>query len=321
MLVRIDKDWSSPDFKRQSPTSSGIWEGITFTDEPVKECDLLIVFNSPNKDIKVKCPAGNKWLFTQESPIELYQWHTDSFKYFDKVFTYWDDSVSNNIFHEQTALPWHIGKSYDELIKLSLSESVPFKNKLVSWVTSNASHKEGHKLRMSLKDYLEQQHFEFDLFGRGFNPIPDKFDGIAPYKYSLAIENYACQDYWTEKIADCFLSWTIPIYWGATNIHSYFPTDSMIRIDPGDLKGSLEIIREAIDSNFYDRNFAALAEARNLILNKYQMFPHICTLINKYSSNQFNIKVNSYIPANSEYHKNQSGMFYIKTRVKKIFRL
>lgn len=319
MLVRIDKDWSSPDFKRQSPSSSGVWNGITFTDEPVKECDLLIVFNSPNRDIKVKCPVGNKWLFTQESPIEIYRWQTNSFKYFDKVFTYWDSSVSNNIIHEQTALPWHIGKNYDELVKLSLNESLPLKNKLVSWVTSNASHKEGHKLRMNLKNYLEQQHFEFDLFGRGFNPIPDKFDGIAPYKYSLAIENYSCQDYWTEKIADCFLSWTIPIYWGATNILSYFPENSMIRIDPSDPLKSLEIIREAIDSNFFERNCEALAEARDLVLNKYQMFPHICGLIQKYESEKFNTKVNSFTPTNPEHYKNQSVISYIKRLIKSVF--
>ena len=29
----------------------------------------------------------------------------------------------------------------------------------------------------------------FDLFGRGFHPIADKWDGIAPYRYSIAFEN------------------------------------------------------------------------------------------------------------------------------------
>ena len=239
MLIRIEKDWPFPDLDRQSPANSGVWEGIQFTYDPVRECDLLLVLNSPNRDIRVRCPLGNRWLFSQESPTAMYRWHQDSFKYFDKVFTFWDQAGPAQLIRDQTALPWHIGKTYDELSALTLLQSLPVKRDAVSWVTSAATHKEGHKLRMSFKDFLIQQRFSFDLFGRGFSPIDDKFDGIHPYKYSIAIENYACDDYWTEKIADCFLSWTIPIYWGAKNILSYFPANSMILIDPSDSARSL----------------------------------------------------------------------------------
>lgn len=298
MLIRIDKDWGFPDVKQQSPASTCKWGDFEFTFEPVKECDLLISLNPPNKEIKVKCPPGNKWLFTLESPIDQYKWHIDSFEYFDKVFTYWDDSVAGNILHEQTALPWHIGRSYDQLMALTREPGLLIKKDAVSWVTSNATHKEGHKLRMGFKDYLIEQGFSFDLFGRGFNPIDDKFDGIYPYKYSLAIENYPCNDYWTEKIADCFLSWTVPIYWGCKNILSYFPEKSIILIDPSDPQAALKTIQHAIDSGYYHQNLDALAEARDLVLNKYQLFPHVSGLIKKYGVQEGGNKKRSYIPKN-----------------------
>jgi hypothetical protein len=70
-----------------------------------------------------------------------------------------------------------------------------------------------------------------DLFGRAARPIDDKWDGLAPYHFSLAIENTVATDYWTEKVADCFLSWTCPIYNGAPNLADFFPRDSFIQID------------------------------------------------------------------------------------------
>lgn len=316
MLVRIQKDWDFPNIKQQTPSFSCVWDDVHFTFDPVRDCDLLIALNPPNKDIKVRCPEGNKWLFTGESPIEQYRWHTDSFQHFDKVFTFWDSSVAGNIVHEQTSLPWHIGKSYDELIALGCKESIAAKQDRVSWVTSNAAHKQGHKLRMGFKDYLLEQGFGFDLFGRGFNPINDKFDGIFPYRYSLAIENYSCNDYWTEKIADCFLSWTIPIYWGAKNILSYFPEKSMILINPNDHKRSLQIIRDAMESDYFYSNLGALAEARDLVLNKYQLFPHVCQLIKKYELGEGNRRIKSFIPAN-QMHLGTLNLF---TKLKRALR-
>ncbi|MBV8502245.1 MAG: hypothetical protein JO006_11030 [Paucibacter sp.] len=317
MLVRIEKDWGYPDFRRQSRGFSATWDGIRFTDEPVRDCDLLVVFNSPVRDIRVNCPPGNRWLFTQESPIEMYRWHTDSFKYFDRVFTYWGDEISPNIEHEQTSLPWHVGRSYDQLMALGREEALAAKVRNLSWVTSNATHKEGHKLRMALKSHLESSGMPFDLFGRGFSPIADKFDGIFPYKYSLAIENYRCADYWTEKIADCFLSWTMPVYWGASNIRDYFPAEAMLEIDPGDPVAALRVIQEAIQSGRYERGLDAIAHARDLVLNKYQLFPHIVQLLSQREAPSLSSRQAAFIPAHPHHYKNETRLGMVRRLVKR----
>jgi hypothetical protein len=321
MLVRIQKNWDFPDFMRQTPQSKGVWNNIQFTTDRVDNCDLLIVLNSPHIPVNANFPDGNAWLFSQESPIEGYRWHTNSFKYFDKVFTFWDKSISPNIIHMQTALPWHIDKCYDDLVKQKFDDCIHLKLDAVSWVTSDASNKEGHKLRIGLKDYLLEQQFSFDLFGKGFNYIPDKFDGIFPYKYSIAIENYSCNDYWTEKIADCFLSWTIPVYWGAKNILSYFPANSMLLIDPNNKELSLKTIRNAIDNDYYNKNLQALSEARELVLNKYQLFPHVCSLISEYSIHEGMKKKKQYIPVNPHYKKSFHFPTFIIASIKKLIKI
>lgn len=312
MLVRIVKDWSYPDLFRQSPGGSGAWGDIRFTSEDFDECDLLVVLNRPHEKIKVR--ARESWLFSQESPIDSYKWHTKSFKYFDKVFSFWDNKNFQNIIHNQTGLPWHINKTYDELIKLSVDECAKL-HETVSWITSNASSKPGHKVRLDFLQYLKSISFELDLFGRGFNRIEDKFGALAPYKYSLAIENYSCNDYWTEKIADCFLSWTMPIYYGAKNINSYFPKESMIVIDPRRPEDAVQIIREAIAGNTWEKNLDYIRESRELILSKYQFFPLVSGLIHDH--NIENGKRRLYrIPENGNPHQNGNR---IRQLLKKVF--
>lgn len=278
--VLISKDWVYPDIFRQTPNNSGIWGNIRFTDNPNDDFDVVAVLNRPHREIKGTCRENGRILLSQEPPIDIYKWYRKCYKYFDQVYTFWDDYYSGNIKAGQTALPWHIEKSYDELVKLSFDQC---KNKInkVSWVTSNAVNKPGHKKRMAFKDFLIEKKFPFALFGKGFNPVDDKFDAIFPYKYSIGIENYFCDDYWTEKISDCYLSWTMPIYCGAKNIFSYFPENSMIDIDLDDFEGSLKKIKDAIYYDVWTKNINAISESRDLIINKYQLFPLLSNICNK----------------------------------------
>ena len=40
--------------------------------------------------------------------------------------------------------------------------------------------------------------------------------------FHVAIENISIANYFSEKILDCFQSFTVPVYWGCTNIDRYF---------------------------------------------------------------------------------------------------
>jgi hypothetical protein len=311
--VSIIKDWKFPDILRQTPGSSGIWEDIQFLNVPSHDADLLIVLNRPHIDITAKFQNGGAWLFSQESPIDMYQWHTRSFRYFDRVYTFWDHKYGSNIIHEQTSLPWHINKTYDQLMGLKKSDLGNKQDKL-SWVTSNASSKQGHHLRLSFLDHLNRSALAFDLFGKGFQFIEDKFDGIFPYKYSIAIENYSCDHYWTEKIADCYLSWTMPIYYGAMKILDYFPKESLLLIDPADPETSIAEVKRKMADNYWEKNLSAIEEARELILNKYQFFPNIASKIKSFTGSTRKKKY-YIIPANMPGEEMQTPSKVISKKV------
>jgi hypothetical protein len=50
-------------------------------------------------------------------------------------------------------------------------------------------------------------------------------------QFGVVIENTSYRGYFTEKILDCFLLKTIPIYWGCSNIGDYFDIDGIIMVN------------------------------------------------------------------------------------------
>lgn len=61
-----------------------------------------------------------------------------------------------------------------------------------------------------------------DCFGRDTNPISHKSQGLRRYAFSIAMENAREDYYFTEKLIDCILMGTIPIYWGCPSIGKFF---------------------------------------------------------------------------------------------------
>ena len=99
------------------------------------------------------------------------------------------------------------------------------KSKMISMISSNKNMCEGHRLRLEWVDRIGDQ---VDLYGRGFNEIVDKEDGLCDYMFSIAIENGQYETYFTEKLLDCFATGTIPVYLGAPDIGNHFNKDGII---------------------------------------------------------------------------------------------
>ena len=277
-IVRIVKNWDWPDLIRQTPGQKSVWDGIQFTVDPVEDCDFLIMLNNNMKtDTRVRCPKENIWAIMQEPYLRGHSdWMVEGHESFSKVFTHYKPYDSDKYVTSHPAIPWYVNKTYDQLISLD----IPSKTKKLSWVVGNATDLPGHFKRLSFLRSLKQDaSVDIDLFGRAVEYIEDKWDGLASYQYSLAVENSSNPDYWTEKLADCFLTWTVPIYYGCTNLECYFPKESFIRIDIEHPEESLAKIRRIINEDNWEKYIPALEEARNLVLNRYQLFPHIKDMI------------------------------------------
>lgn len=281
-LVRIAKDWDWPDLLRQTPGGDGVWDGIRFTVDPVEECDYLVVLNNRMKtDLRVRCPEGNVWALMQEPYVRGFtDWMVERHRPFSRVLTSHAPDNSRKYVVSHPAVPWHVNRSFDQLSAME----VPEKALPLSWVVGSAMDLPGHFQRLDFLRILRQERdIPADLFGRAVRPIDDKWDGLAPYRFSLAVENTVCPDYWTEKVADCFLSWTIPLYHGCPNFSGYFPPDSFIPIDIRNPREALAVIRGIVSSGRgeWERRMPALREARRRLLHEHQFFPHVASMVNR----------------------------------------
>lgn len=123
------------------------------------------------------------------------------------------------------------------------------KSKLVSMITSHKRMCPGHDKRLQWYDKLKDS---VDCYGRDIKFIEKKEDGLKDYMFSVAIENAEYDGYFTEKILDCFLCGTIPVYLGAPNIGDYFNMDGVLVLKDGlDLTPQLYYSKlEAVIDNF-----------------------------------------------------------------------
>lgn len=102
------------------------------------------------------------------------------------------------------------------------------KTRQASLIASAKSYYEGHKLRHRVAAWIRDRDADLDLLGHGYRSFDRKSDGLAPYRYSVIIENVREEGYLTEKLIDCLLCDTVPIYWGAPDIGTIFDIRGMI---------------------------------------------------------------------------------------------
>lgn len=251
----------------QTPGGVGAWNGHEyFLNQAVDECDAWIVYEGIFAEESCRCPEGRTILITGE-PSEAASYDGAWLRQFDAVRSVQADLRHKSLQVGHTALPWHLGRSYDFLS----SSVLPEKEADISIICSDKAMTGGHRRRLRFVEELLRE-YPMQRYGRGYAEIDDKWDGLARFRYSLAIENSRHPHYWTEKISDCFLAETVPVYWGAPNIGDYFPKDAMIVLESLDTSDALRILRDGVSKEDYARRLPSLREAKRLVMEKYNLF-------------------------------------------------
>jgi hypothetical protein len=99
-----------------------------------------------------------------------------------------------------------------------------------------------------------------DFYGRNINPIDYKLKGLKDYMFSVVVENTKKDYYFTEKLIDCFMTGTIPIYWGCPSIGDFFNLKGIIVFDNLlELKDKLKLCTES----YYLDNMDAVIDNHN----------------------------------------------------------
>jgi hypothetical protein len=266
-------------YKLMTPNNSGIWNNLIGTNK-LDEADIVIFMDGIPTSFNLSLIKDKFIICFPREPNTKKNWIHLDIKYnytYDNIYTV----VTN---------PQFIQKDYDFLKNLKYKQA----EKKFSAIISNKSNGNGYKLRRKfLIDFANKFPGVCDIYGKGWSnelgisykgeldayhvnstTTNSKYDGLINYNYSLCIENCSKKNYFTEKITDAILCWTIPIYYGCTNICDYLPHHSYYFIDinkPGCLVETINIINKPITKE----NIDAMNKARELILNKYNIWPTI----------------------------------------------
>ncbi|TDD76993.1 glycosyltransferase family 10 domain-containing protein [Flavobacterium caseinilyticum] len=280
IYINIITPFNDETFMRQLSASLEK-EGFLFFENSLQDrvWDMVIVYEGLKTELKIKCKQGGILFISGEPPYSM-TYSTYFLKQFDHLISSHPNLKHKNNHLIQQALPWHIGighktkcvnYDYNDLIDMPL----PKKNKKISIITSNKLIMPGHKQRMKFLNSIQTTfQNEIDVFGHGINPIDDKASALLDYQFNICVENSSINDYWTEKIADPFLGYCIPIYHGSKNISKYFDEDSLIKIDINNIEASLKTIENVLlkSDKLYLEKFEYLIASRNKILLEYNLF-------------------------------------------------
>lgn len=124
--------------------------------------------------------------------------------------------------------PDSIGIFTEDLGKLAKENSV-------SMVCGSLTGKPGYNIRHVIWNNKDKIKTKLNFYSSTRSPIPNtptlpNDDKIHLFKsmYSVVVESSSEPNYFTEKLVDCLITKTIPIYWGCPNVSEYFDTSYWI---------------------------------------------------------------------------------------------
>ncbi len=181
------------------------------------------------------------------SDYKIFETYKGLEKEFESIFTYSDrilDSVENAKFVPLQASPWYVSTDENAWQKKDRNVSILSSNKVMC-----PMHKFRYELAWKCKNEgLADTFGTFD--GGGYAKLEDTLER---YRYTVLPENIVSDYYFSERLTNCFMSMTIPIYCGARKIGEFFNTDGIITISPEDFDSIDKILKSCNEEDYLAR--------------------------------------------------------------------
>jgi hypothetical protein len=198
--------------------------------------------------------AKRKIAMLIEPPIispATYEYVNNNHKNFDYILTYSKEllDTGRNFLFYSACCSW------------ISDDSMPVKTKVCSMVASNKMMTKGHVFRAEV---IEKFKGRMEHFGLGYKHIETKEEGLRDFCFSIVMENSDTDYYFSEKLIDCFMTRTIPIYWGS-DLSKYFDMNGVLTFK------SIEDLKKIMNSLSVELYMSKLQSVENNF-NKAQDF-------------------------------------------------
>lgn len=202
--------------------------------------DLFLIDNFKNKKVY-------GWLIEPPELIpNLYDFAIKNIDKFEKIFTY--DLELLKISKRFEFLP--IGGCWIDETDRKIYE----KNNLVCSINSQKRMTKLHRFRHEVFSRVGG----IDLYGNGYRPVNKKIDVLKNYMFCVVIENQEMDFLFTEKIIDCFVTGTIPIYKGCPSIDKFFNIEGILTFNT--IEDLNNVIKNKLNEDLYFNKMKAIVE-------------------------------------------------------------
>ena len=191
---------------------------------------------------------------------------------------------------------WQLELTYKELLDIDLDR---IKQHTISSICSSKYYDEGHITRIDLLKYIEQKNdpnVQIDIYNADnkhnftnykgpVSPYVDKSKGMLSYKYYFMMENNYEEQFITEKIWEPILCESLVFYYGCPNVTDYIDARAFVLLDPNDFEKSYQIIKQAIEEDWWSQRIDVIRQEKRKILNELSFFPTIDNIIMRCNNN------------------------------------
>jgi len=266
---------------RQFPGNVPEWDGWHFVfNAEDEDYDYLVVFDELTAPVTIRCNPQNVIHLSTEPPL-VRHYSSEFLKQFAWTIRQGERKDIEGAIYHHPGLNWHIGwkpgeENLENMLNFEQIETLfdQTKTKLISVISSNITVSSQHQARLKFAQQLKEHYGDkIDFYGRGFVTMDDKLEALKDYRFHVVLENSSFEHYFSEKLTDCILAGTYPIYYGCPNLDEYFTQNSYQRIDIHNFEDSVKIIDNAIKEELDKKFRAELLEARELTLYKHNLFP------------------------------------------------
>ena len=210
-------------------------------------------------------------IFAHDEPNEYFgnhDWVLANSKKFSLILT-WSKQILNKCDNSQLLL---FGEGWVDDGKDTIYKDNK-KNFEVSFIRGDKLQSTGHLVRHQIFNRQDELNPPLKFFA---NTNISNFEECIKSKvmvhsnsmFSLVIENTNHHNYFTEKITDCILLKSIPIYWGCSNISEYYNPDGILHFNSDD--DAIDIIN-SLTPELYNKKLKIVEENYKLAF-KYKNY-------------------------------------------------
>jgi len=125
-----------------------------------------------------------------------------------------------------------------------------------SYLTSSKTMCVGHYFRHDIFNKLPDRVGQLLITKHMSPPVLEcKRPMLYPFQYSIVMENSKRTNWITEKLIDCLVSRTIPIYWGAPNVGDFFDANGILTFETHE---DLVKVLQELTPEFYQSRLVAV---------------------------------------------------------------